>query len=181
MNDITSRFLEAYRWVIANDKTPDTKTFAKELGISISMMTEIGKERSNIGIKAIQNIVKKFHVNSEWLIAGTGDMIREEQTSPQPVVSQANEFYKELYEKIYEENKALLQKVGKMGGEIEMLKKTNEQLKNEILSLKEELLQEQTESFTLSVAGSEQKMSPTRANIADAPFSRKRQNPQIEK
>jgi ribosomal protein L29 len=164
-------------------------SFAETLGISKrKFYATIGVSRgtleNNTGIT--EDIVAKFiavyaNVSIEWLFTGNGSMIREEQTSPQSVVSQANEFYKELYEKIYEENKALLQKVGKMGGEIEMLKKTNEQLKNGILSLKEELLQEQTESFTLSVAGSEQKMPSARANIADAPFSRKRQNPQIEK
>ncbi|KAA6343124.1 hypothetical protein EZS27_009190 [termite gut metagenome] len=212
MNDITSRFLEAYRWILSNNKTPDTKTFAKELGISISMMTEIAKERSNIGIKAIQNIVKKFHINSEWLLTGKGEMLREEPTlskkpypvndseqlaaggsmlrEEQPVVYQANDVYKELYEKEREKNEELSVKTGKMGGEIEILQKengvlekknealqkANEVLKNEILDLKEELFQHQTESFIHDsvVAASKQEVPPPHASIAGVPLRKNR-------
>lgn len=38
------------------------------------MMTEISKGRSNVGISAIQNIVKHFSISAEWLLTGAGNM-----------------------------------------------------------------------------------------------------------
>ncbi len=37
-------------------------------------MTEISKGRSNVGISAIQNIVKHFSISAEWLLTGAGNM-----------------------------------------------------------------------------------------------------------
>ncbi|KAA6324604.1 hypothetical protein EZS27_026078 [termite gut metagenome] len=157
--------------------------FAKDVHVSPTVIENVvGKRQGKPSYDVLEKICANANISIEWLFYGNGSMLREEQTSPQPVIYQENDsVYKGLYEKIYEENKALLQKIGKMGGEIEMLKKTNGQLKNEILNLREEQLQEQTESFTPNVAGSDRKTLPTHANIANAPFSKKRQNPQIEK
>ena len=71
-NDVTLRFIEAYTHLIESGKITDKKEFAQKLGISTSMMTEISKGRSNVGITAIQNIVKYFFVSSNWLLTGEG-------------------------------------------------------------------------------------------------------------
>lgn len=74
-NDVTLRFIEAYTHLIESGKITDKKEFAQKLGISTSMMTEISKGRSNVGITAIQNIVKYFSISSTWLLTGEGTMI----------------------------------------------------------------------------------------------------------
>lgn len=74
INDVTSRFIEAYKYLIDIGKITDKKEFANKLGISSSMMTEISKGRSNVGVLAIQNIVKYFSVSSSWLLMGEGTM-----------------------------------------------------------------------------------------------------------
>lgn len=73
MDEITSRFLEAYKHLLSTKKVTDAKDFADKIGVSTSLMTEISKGRSNVGIKAIQNTVKLFgEIGSEWLITGKG-------------------------------------------------------------------------------------------------------------
>jgi len=77
-NEISDRFLEAYAHLQKSGKVADKKDFAQEIGISTSMMTEIHKGRSNVGVLAIQNIVTTFHVNADWLLTGQGDMFKSE-------------------------------------------------------------------------------------------------------
>jgi len=73
MNDITTRFLETYRYLEKYNIVANRADFAKKIQISTSMMTEIFQARSNVGVKAIQNTVQQFkQINVEWLITGEG-------------------------------------------------------------------------------------------------------------
>lgn len=73
MNDITSRFIEVYIYLLSINKVSSAADFAKKIGISTSLMNEVSKGRSNIGITAIQNTVNNFNqINLEWLIKGKG-------------------------------------------------------------------------------------------------------------
>lgn len=74
MEDLTNRFLEAYEYLKAAGEVSGYSDFAKKLGISNSMMTEISKGRTNPGVKAIQNIVKIFGVDANWLAAEIGNI-----------------------------------------------------------------------------------------------------------
>ncbi|KAA6318911.1 hypothetical protein EZS27_031135, partial [termite gut metagenome] len=123
-------------------------------------------------------IVKKIHINSEWLIAGTGDMLREEQTPPQPVMSQANEFYKELYDKEREKNEELSMRIGDQRGKLEIKDQMIDNLTKRIKFLEEKQHQRQIESFTFDsvVTTSEQGEPPTHVGIAGAPFAKKTRN-----
>ena len=73
-NEITNRFIESYNNLVETGQVSDKKAFAQTIGISTSMMTEISKGRSNVGISAIQNIVKHFSISAEWLLTGAGNM-----------------------------------------------------------------------------------------------------------
>ena len=75
MEDVTFRFIEVYNRILSDGIVSGAKDFAHKLDISSSMMTEIVKGRSNIGLKGIQNIVLRFNVNSEWLFTGKGNML----------------------------------------------------------------------------------------------------------
>lgn len=75
MPDITERFLMIYRDLETLKKVSSPSDFAKKVGISPSMMNEILKNRSKVGIKVIQNTVITFEgYNLEWLIKGEGKM-----------------------------------------------------------------------------------------------------------
>ncbi len=83
VSDITNRFIETYSCLIEMGQVSDKKEFAQTIGISSSMMTEISKGRSNVGMSAIQNIVKYFSVSAEWLLTGAGNMFK---TCPPPLL-----------------------------------------------------------------------------------------------
>lgn len=76
-NEISARFVEAYHELLELDEISDKKDFALKIGISPSMVTEISKGRSSVGLTAIQNIVLKFNISSEWLLTGNGSMFKE--------------------------------------------------------------------------------------------------------
>jgi transcriptional regulator with XRE-family HTH domain len=79
MNDITNRFIEIYAYLLEQKKVSNPSHFAKMIDISTSMINEILKGRSNAGINPIQNTVKKFtEVNSEWLLTGSGNKLKNE-------------------------------------------------------------------------------------------------------
>lgn len=72
MNEVTKRFIEVYNWLFSEKKISGQKDFASKIGVSSSMITEIIKERSNVGISAIQNTVLTFGINSHWFLTGFG-------------------------------------------------------------------------------------------------------------
>ncbi len=75
MENISARFIECYKFLLSKSLVKNSVDFAKNIGISTSMMTEIAKGRSNVGLKAIQNTVIYYPVSAEWLIAGRGEML----------------------------------------------------------------------------------------------------------
>jgi phage repressor protein C with HTH and peptisase S24 domain len=70
MNEVTQRFIETYNKLIEERKVIDQKDFATSINVSTSMITEIIKGRSNVGLAAIQNTVFKYNINSRWLLTG---------------------------------------------------------------------------------------------------------------
>jgi phage repressor protein C with HTH and peptisase S24 domain len=76
MEDITRRFINVYKHLVAEKKINSGKEFAKKVGISPSLLTEITKGRNEVGLKTIQNTVHCFkEINLSWLFDGIGDMI----------------------------------------------------------------------------------------------------------
>lgn len=73
-NEISDRFTTAYNYLIKEELVADNKSFAKAIGVSPSLITEITKGRSNVGVTAIQNIVLVYGISSEWLLTGHGKM-----------------------------------------------------------------------------------------------------------
>ncbi|OWP87790.1 hypothetical protein BWK60_02020 [Flavobacterium covae] len=77
MNDITKRFLEAYEYLKNEGKIQNPKEFAKEIGVSTSLITEICKKRTNAGITPIQNTLIRFEeIDANWLLTGKGKMLK---------------------------------------------------------------------------------------------------------
>ncbi|MBO7566635.1 MAG: hypothetical protein J6T60_06015 [Bacteroidales bacterium] len=81
LNDVTMRFSNTVSWLISNKKAQDKKEIAAILGISTSLMTEISKERSNVGVVPLQNIVIKYGISGDWLLTGEGAMLKSETSS----------------------------------------------------------------------------------------------------
>lgn len=66
---------------------PDKKAFALSVGCSTSMITEISKGRSNVGVSVLQNTVQNYGVSATWLLVGTGEMFVSEEQQPQSTSS----------------------------------------------------------------------------------------------
>lgn len=74
--------MKAYEYLVENHLTTDKKAFADSVGISSSLMTEIDKGRSSVGVNAIQNIVLKYNISSSWLLTGEGTMLKNDTVPP---------------------------------------------------------------------------------------------------
>lgn len=79
VNELSKRFLEVLDYLIKEKIVADNKDFAASILVSSSMITEISKGRSNVGLTAIQNAVLKFPINPDWLLTGRGSMLCEDQ------------------------------------------------------------------------------------------------------
>ena len=60
--DISSRFIEVLNELLKRGSLPDKKTFALSVGCSTSMITEISKGRSNVGVSVLQNTVQNYSI-----------------------------------------------------------------------------------------------------------------------
>ena len=89
MQDITNRFLKFCEYLILQNIVKNSALFAKEVGISNSLMTELSKGRSNVGTKAIHNSVLKYHLNTDWLYTGEGNMLKSDIAAVAPVSASA--------------------------------------------------------------------------------------------
>lgn len=75
LKDISQRFIQVYEYLKKTKKVSNQSTFSADIGISNSMLTEIFKYRTNVGMKVIQNTVNKFpFIDSEWLLTGKGSL-----------------------------------------------------------------------------------------------------------
>lgn len=90
MNDVTKRFIECYKFLEKEKYFSNKKEFAQKINVSTSLLTEIEKERSEIGVTAIQNTVINFNINPNWLFTGNGLMINDHE----PMVNEKIEAYK---------------------------------------------------------------------------------------
>ncbi|MEM0542467.1 S24 family peptidase [Flavobacterium sp. j3] len=78
MKEITIRFIEVYNYLLDIKQVKNASDFAEKIGISNSLMNEILKGRSNVGIKPIQSTVKKFYgLSLDWIIKGEGKMSKD--------------------------------------------------------------------------------------------------------
>lgn len=76
MNDVNKRFSIFYNFLLSEKKVKNASDFARIIEISPSMLTEIAKGRSNIGMTVIQNSVEKFGLNADWLLTGDAEMLK---------------------------------------------------------------------------------------------------------
>lgn len=78
MNDVTIRFLECYKYLLHTNEVSSPSNFAKKLGVSSSLITEICKERTNAGMRPIQKLISIFPVfNATWLLTGGDEMLKK--------------------------------------------------------------------------------------------------------
>lgn len=141
VNDITSRFIKAYNSLIDSGQTSDKKDFADKIAVSPSMITEISKGRSNVGVMAIQNIVSVFKISSDWLLTGKGSMFKNEHqtellSDPQgQYVEKKDDEIQFLKEIMTNQQKEIIETNKKLSESNAKLIDTNQKLVDRILEL----------------------------------------------
>ncbi len=76
MESITDRFLVFYNYLVQEKKIRSAHDFSQRVSISNSLLTEIKKGRSKVGLKIIQNTVNNFpKINATWLLTGKDQML----------------------------------------------------------------------------------------------------------
>lgn len=91
INELSKRFLEVLEYLIKEKIVADNKAFASSISVSTSMITEISKGRSNVGLTAIQNTVLSFPINSDWLLTGEGPMLRDSKNPEESTMDHSPE------------------------------------------------------------------------------------------
>ena len=77
--NVSDRFISMINELLKRGLTPDKKAFAQAIGCSTSMITEIYKGRSNVGVSVLQNVVQTYNVSATWLLTGEGEMFTPNQ------------------------------------------------------------------------------------------------------
>jgi transcriptional regulator with XRE-family HTH domain len=131
MDDITTRFIDVYYQLLKERKIVDQKDFSRKIGVSSSMITEIIKGRSNVGLKAIQNTVISFNVDSNWLFTGQGETmlnsVKEEKKESTQVADQSPD-QSQLMQLIREKDERIMkqaQEIWELKAELQTIKKGN--------------------------------------------------------
>lgn len=122
LNELSVRFLRVLKYLIEEEYISDNKDFASKISVSTSMITEISKGRSNVGLTAIQNTVLLFPIDSDWLLTGRGSMLRSikstDETASQPlwkeslISPESESFLYNMYKEKDNENKYLIEELG---------------------------------------------------------------------
>lgn len=139
MNDVTKRFLTFYNYLKDNKIVSNRDEFVKKIDISYSFMSELIKDRCNVGVNAIQNSVITYRINPYWILLGKGEMfINEseynsyENKIQAPVIDEPKSEYKPNCKLCIEKDRIIESKEDT----IIALKETVTQLKNNIDLLK---------------------------------------------
>ncbi|MHB1921884.1 MAG: hypothetical protein ACYCOO_06565 [Chitinophagaceae bacterium] len=81
--EVTRRFLDFFHYLKSQHKVKSASSFATQLGVSTSMMTELKKGRSQLGLKTLQQTVLLYReLDPHWLLTGEGSMVRSLLTGP---------------------------------------------------------------------------------------------------
>ncbi|MDR1197485.1 MAG: hypothetical protein LBK94_00530 [Prevotellaceae bacterium] len=152
MDDITKRFLDYYEVLKKEAKVKNATEFAKSIGISSSLMTELKEGRTKIGIKPIQNTVLEYNISAEWLLIGKEPMLKEQSESPQQSTAIDNSTINIYIDRITEQ----AEQIGEFKNEIKNLEKTVTALQVELECCKKENTELRT--ITHSKYNAEQKL-----------------------
>ncbi len=78
VDDVTSRFLEVYKYLEEEGVVRSASQFSKVIQLSRSGFNEVEKGRSKIGMQPVLNLVQEFPViNRDWLFFGEGEMLNK--------------------------------------------------------------------------------------------------------
>lgn len=86
IDDVTSRFLEFYKYCIDKKIVRSTSQFAELTGMTRGGLAEIIKGKNNVGLKTVMNTLQGFEIlNRYWLLFGEQEMLNNDSFQQNPV------------------------------------------------------------------------------------------------
>ena len=116
---VNQRFISAINYLLDSNTESNKYTIAQKLGLKTSMFSEILKKRVNVGIEHIIRLKKNWNISYDWILDGSGEMIKLENNIK-------NLDFKELAESRKETAELLREKIKNLEEEISQLKKAKE-------------------------------------------------------
>ena len=116
---VNQRFISAIDYLLDSNTESNKYTIAQKLGLKTSMFSEILKKRVNVGIEHIIRLKENWNISYDWILDGSGEMIKSENTIK-------NLDFKELAESRKETAELLREKIKNLEEEINQLKKAKE-------------------------------------------------------
>ena len=116
---VNQRFISAINYLLDSNTESNKYTIAQKLGLKTSMFSEILKKRVNVGIEHIIRLKKNWDISYDWILDGSGEMIKLENNIK-------NLDFKELAESRKETAELLREKIKNLEEEISQLKKAKE-------------------------------------------------------
>ena len=116
---VNQRFISAVNYLLDSNTESNKYTIAQKLGLKTSMFSEILKKRVNVGIEHIIRLKKNWNISYDWILDGSGEMIKLENNIK-------NLDFKELAESRKETAELLREKIKNLEEEISQLKKAKE-------------------------------------------------------
>lgn len=115
--DIDSRTIQCIEYLIKNKGYRSEKEFLNELGFPDAKLSEARKGKSGFRAGDIGKILTFFgEINGHWIMTGKGDMLLQ----PDNNLSNSS-FILQEYNNLKDENRALLEEIGKLKERIKNL------------------------------------------------------------
>jgi hypothetical protein len=77
-NTINQRFIDVINFLLNNGVESNKAIIAQQLGLKASLFSEILKQRVNVSVDHIVKLSENWNIDSNWLLTGKGEMIKEE-------------------------------------------------------------------------------------------------------
>ena len=116
---INQRFVDVINYLLDSKIESNKYSIAQKLGLKTSMFSEILKKRVNVGIEHIIRLKENWNISYDWILDGSGEMIKSENTIK-------NLDFKELAESRKETAELLREKIKNLEEEINRIKKAKE-------------------------------------------------------
>lgn len=117
--DIDSRTVQCIEYLIKNKGYKSEKEFLTELGFPDAKLSEARKGKSGFRAGDIGKILMRFgEINGHWIMTGKGDMLLQ----PDNNISNSS-FILQEYNQLKQDNKELIEEIGKLKERIAQLKK----------------------------------------------------------
>ena len=118
-NDIDQRVIECIEYLVRNKRYKSERDYLLILGLPLNKLSDARKGKASFRAEDIGIILMKDEIlNGHWIMTGKGDMLLQSDNN----ISNSS-FILQEYNQLKQENKELIEEIGKLKERIVQLKK----------------------------------------------------------